>query len=134
VPSHRKANQRRNLVHFAGRDKHLYARVDNRSRPCVFCTKLAKAKVIDKTAIKSTTHGRCRRRKDAAGLHVCADCWDTKGFHAWHDYGEKPAKELTAAMKSREQFADELQSEDSDNGSDSGDELSGIESLHEDSE
>jgi hypothetical protein len=44
---------------------------------------------------------------------VCADCWDTKGFHAWDDYGDKPAKDLTAAMKSREQVADELESEDS---------------------
>ena len=44
---------------------------------------------------------------------MCADCWDTKGFHAWDDYGDKPAKDLTAAMKSREQVADELESEDS---------------------
>jgi hypothetical protein len=68
---------------------------------------------------------------------VCADWWDTKGFHAWDDYGDKPAKDLTAAMKSREQVADELESEDSDNG-DSGDgtvrNCDQIESLDEDSE
>jgi|AntRauTorckE5430_2_1112549.scaffolds.fasta_scaffold08825_3 hypothetical protein len=36
-----------------------------------------------------------------------------------HGYGDKPAKDLTAAIKSREQVEDELESDDS--GSDSGD-------------
>ena len=54
-----------------------------------------------------------------AGLHVCAGCWDTKGLHIYHGYGDKPAKDLTAAIKSREQVEDELESDDS--GSDSGD-------------
>jgi hypothetical protein len=40
-------------------------------------------------------------------------------LHIYHGYGDKPAKDLTAAIKSREQVEDELESDDS--GSDSGD-------------